>query len=227
MQAPSFKTPVRDCIRCSIYHRTMLAKLGDQGRLLKRIDPAEAQLVRAQAEYEEAVMKTHEPRVGVRLADYFADSRVTLVYLDAVKSDGGKPGPTTQTLFPNGRAVIIDPIGVAEITEIRHLETRLQEHGGPIASEHLKPLRKVRVEYEGAVAARDAASASVARKRELRNIAKHKWITAYLQNQGAIREAFPHDRSKQELCFDALRPRRAPSETVVAPSQAAPASAAT
>ena len=73
------------------------------------------------------------------------------------------------------------------------------------------------------VAARYQAGMDLGAKRELRNMARRVFLDAYAQNQAAIKEAYPRDRTMQDLFFDDVRDRATPAETAPAPAVAASA----
>jgi hypothetical protein len=222
MQAPSKTTPTAVCFRLSLYHRKMLERFAEHQALLARIGTAESQYRSTHDDYESAVLALVETRVRVRIADYFADQRAKLLELAARGADGGRAGPITKKLFPEGLRTIVQPVGPSEVTELRKLEVRLNNAGGPLAAEHLPALVKVREEYEAALAERHDGLARVGAKRELRNAAKGIWLDMYSRNQGAVREAYPRDKAMQNLFFDDFRGRAAapPDEDVGAPAPA-------
>lgn len=208
MQAPTVKTPVDDLLRLGIYHRLVLARFPEHKRLTVRCEKAEKQLEEQQKKYAEAVRALIQPRAAVKIVDFFTDRYVNMIHLAAKLADGGREGAVTRSLFPDGKAGIVEPVGASEITEVVHLETRLEKHGGPLSAEHLEPLRKLRKEYEAAVAARLAAMKEAGAQRELRNAARRVYVEAYVANQGAIKEAYPNDRRMQDLFFDDVREAR-------------------
>lgn len=218
MQAPNLRTPVDDLIRLSIYHRLVLGRFPELKRLSTRAEKAEKQLEEQQKKYEAAVRALIQPRAAVKVIDFFTDRYVNVIHLAAKVADGGREGATTRTLFPDGKAVIIEPIGS---TEIIHLETRIETLGGPLAAEHLAPLRKLRKEYEEAVATRLQAMKDAGAQRELRNAARRVFVEAYVANQGAIKEAYPNDRRMQDLFFDDLRDARDTADEEPAPAPVA------
>lgn len=218
MQAPNLRTPVDDLIRLGIYHRLVLARFPEHKRLVTRAEKAEKQLEEQQKKYEAAVRALIQPRAAVKVIDFFTDRYVNVIHLAAKVADGGRDGATTRALFPDGKAAIVEPIGASEITEVTHLETRLEALGGPLSAEHLAPLRKLRKEYEEAVAARLTAMKEAGAQRELRNAARRVFVEAYVANQGAIKEAYPNDRRMQDLFFDDLRDAREAAEEEPAPA---------
>lgn len=208
MQMPDRRTPTTVCLRLSAFHRLVLGRFTQHQRLATRVDQAERQLRTAQDTFLAALEALVEPRAKVHVIDYFSDQRVTLLHLGAKTADSGRDGPTVEALFPQGKTVVVEPIGKAQVDEVRKLEARLAALGGALAAEHLQPLQNLRTEYEAALADRNTRLTDLGGKRQLRDAAKRVWLDAYAANQGAVKESYPRDRRLQDLFFDDFRASR-------------------
>jgi hypothetical protein len=121
----------------SRYCSKMLERFAEHQALLARIGTAESQYRSTHGDYESAVLALVETRVRVRIADYFADQRAKLLELAARGADGGRAGPITKKLFPEGLRTIVQPVGPSEVTELR----RVDIHDGGVNRSHARGTR--------------------------------------------------------------------------------------
>ncbi len=220
MQTPNLATPIARCESASLFAQQALRRFpilfesppetrARLEALATSLETATRALAGAQSDYRASVLAVVAQRVEVKLVDLKADDLVR--GLKRAADDAGKA--TAEPLFPGGVTPIVRPVGQTQVDELRALEGRLAASRLPAKEAALARLQAARTEYEAALAGRKTAMTAAADKRAVRDAAKEDCLDVVAAVAGAVREAFPRDRARQDVFFDELRAARTEPDT--------------
>ncbi|EYF07908.1 hypothetical protein [Chondromyces apiculatus] len=158
-----------------------------------------------------------QARARVRFGNYHVDQAIRMTHNAAQNADGGRRGPLTIALFPEGLTEVVAPKGAAQIAPTEELLDRFAKSKLPA----MVPLRAEwvpRIETELARLQQAAATYEAARKayvdaytEEVAQRAEHARQVDRLM--GLVRAEFPRDKAKQDVIFpDLARDSTVPSE---------------
>lgn len=144
-------------------------------------------------------------RARMRFAHYHARQAIRMVENAAQNADGGRRGPLTGALLPDGLKPVVAPKGAALIKPAEDLLDRMTKcklaqaaafraEWTPTLEVPLEALRQASAAYDSAKTAYVNAFAE-----ELSQRAEHARQVDRLM--GLVRAAFPRDRAKQDVVF--------------------------
>lgn len=146
-----------------------------------------------------------EKRAVFRFAQHSTDQTIRMSHRAAEIADGGRRGPLTTALFPDGLGPVVAPFGARQIKPTEELVERLNTCKLP-AAEAFRAEWKPKL--EATLTALKAADKD-------RNDARDAYLNAFraevaLRDEhflsvdklmGLVRAAFPRDRARQDLIF--------------------------
>jgi hypothetical protein len=144
-------------------------------------------------------------RANVRLANYTADQAIRAFHAACRIADGGRIGPVTNALFPDGLGAVVAPAGARQVQPTEKLVDRLTQSRVPgadsVRTDWLARLQTALDALRGAVSAHGTARGADqdAFDRELALREEH--LLAVDKLAGLVRAAFPGDRDKQDVVF--------------------------
>lgn len=220
MQLPNKNTPIDRCDRASQFTQGALrrypaifkadadvaAKLES---LATSLENGTTALMSTQRDYRQAVLDLIAIRIELKLTDLYVDDVVR-----SVKRAAEEAGRAVAAMvFPNGLTPIVKPYGQSQVGALHALEARLAaasswgEGGAQLAR-----VVEARELYEGVLTRRQQAMLDAAAKRALRDAAKEDFLDTFAGVAAGVKGTFLRDRRRQDVFFDTLRTRRAPSE---------------
>lgn len=206
------------------YHVLVLQQLPETSAMAEGFAPVLADLEAAGRTVTAAQEALLPPRVKVAVAEALFEAGIRQLHAQARIEDGGKDGPLTRVLFPDGLTPVVQPVGQRQVDAVDALLLRAQtrklgEH--QTLAPRLEVLKTLRDRYAGALDERKAATARLAEARAADMAAREQFIAAYSKDAGLLRSLYPSDRARQELFFDRWDAGRSseaePDEEVVAP----------
>ncbi|AKT40857.1 hypothetical protein [Chondromyces crocatus] len=156
-------------------------------------------------------------RMGVRFGNYHVDQAIRMTHSAAHIADGGRRGPVTIALFPDGLTPVVVRRGSAQIKPCEELLGRFSKSKLPGVVQlaatwmpriqtALTSLKASSTSYEGARKAYVDAYAE-----EFAQRAEHARQVDRLM--GLVRAEFPRDKAKQDVIFpDPTRDKSVPAE---------------
>jgi hypothetical protein len=146
-----------------------------------------------------------EKRVAFRFAHYGTDQTIRMVHRASEIADGGRRGPITIELFPDGVGPVVAPYGTRQIKPTEDLIDRLNRC-------KLPGIEAFRTEWKPKL---DASLTALKDADTEHQTARKAYLDAFrtelaLRNEhfrsvdkiaGLVRSAFPGDRAKQDLVF--------------------------
>ncbi len=207
MQTPNIKTTIPRCLALASYTGRMLGKVSAKpalAPLAQQIADSANALEQANTAYEQSKRAIIYARVDVKYIDFAADGESLNVVRRAELADGRANGPIAKLVAPDGRAALVKPFGQKQVDVLKDLEGRLQAASGlwaDAAAEQSK-VHAIRIDYEASLAARDQAWQAAKNLRVVRNVAKAKFVAAYVDATLEVKQLFPGDARMQELFFD-------------------------
>jgi hypothetical protein len=149
-----------------------------------------------------------EKRAAFRFAHHSTDQTIRMAHRAAEIADGGRRGPLTEALFPDGLGPVVAPFGTRQIKPTEALIDRLTRCKLPVASDF-------RTEWKPKLDASLAALSAAAKDQQE---ARDAYLDAFraeiaLRDEhylaidklmGLVRAAFPRDRARQDLVFPVL-----------------------
>jgi hypothetical protein len=143
-----------------------------------------------------------------RFAHYSTDQTIRMVHRASEIADGGRRGPITIALFPDGLGPVVAPYGTRQIKPTEDLIDRLtrcnlagvdafRTEWKPKLDASLASLKNTAADHQGA---RDNYLDAFRAELALRN--EHYLSVDKLM--GLVRAAFPGDRAKQDLVFPVI-----------------------
>jgi hypothetical protein len=149
-----------------------------------------------------------EKRAAFRFAHHSTDQTIRMTHRAAEIADGGRRGPLTETLFPDGLGPVVAPFGTRQIKPTEALVDRLTRCKLPAAD-------AFRTEWKPKLDASLAALSAAAKDQQE---ARDAYLNAFraevaLRDEhymaidklmGLVRAAFPRDRARQDLVFPVL-----------------------
>jgi hypothetical protein len=146
-----------------------------------------------------------EKRADFRFAQHSTDQTIRMVHRAAEIADGGRRGPITIELFPEGLSPIVAPSGTRQIKPTEMLIDRLERC-------KLSGIEAFRAEWKPKL---DAALQSLTKTNADHETARNNYLNAFrtevaLRNEhflavdkliGLVRSVFPGDRARQNLVF--------------------------
>jgi len=218
MQLPTAQTPIQKCQELSRYTAAMLARFPENAALtalIPKLTAAMDALSASHQAHEGASSAVIAQRVAVRHADLVADKAVRQTLKAAQTVDGSSKGRVALQLFPSGVTPIVRPIGVAEVTELRDLEGRLDAVASlwPEAKSEKAKIVAARTQYEAALEARRNVVQTISDAAAARDSAREDFLDVYAEVAARVKAEFPRDRAMQDLFFDRVRAEASPDET--------------
>lgn len=209
MQIPSARTPTEKCVELGLYAQSMIIKFSDMpalATLSDRLGASTQMLAQAQSAYAELELKRVAARVELRFADYSANRHVRALQRTIEVADGMKKGKIAAAVLPEGISPIVRLVGMAQATELRAIEGRLEAAGSlweGAVSEKAK-VTSERQRYEAALAMRRTITEAADDARARRDAAKEQFLDVYAQVAAQVKAAFPRNRPMQDLFFDEI-----------------------
>lgn len=144
-------------------------------------------------------------RAKLRLANYKTDQEIRSFHAALLIADGGRKGPLTDAMFPEGLGPVVAPAGSRQVKPTRDLIDRLtkSKHKGTdaVRKEWEPKLKGALGDLEGAVAAHTAATGADLDAFRTELSLREEHLLAVDKLAGLVRGAFPNDRTKQDLVF--------------------------
>lgn len=149
-----------------------------------------------------------EKRAAFRFAHHNADQTIRMVHRAAEIADGGRRGPLSEAIFPDGLGPVVAPFGTRQIKPTEALIDRLTRCKLPAADAfrtEWKPkldaaLTALSTTAKDLQSARDAYLDAFKAEVALRD----EHYLAIDKLMGLVRAAFPRDRARQDLVFPVL-----------------------
>jgi len=149
-----------------------------------------------------------EKRAAFRFAQHSTDQTIRMTHRAAEIADGGRRGPLTEALFPDGVGPVVAPFGTRQIKPTEALIDRLTRC-------KLSAAEAFRTEWKPKLDASFAALSAAAKEQQA---ARDAYLDAFraeiaLRDEhymaidklmGLVRAAFPRDRARQDLVFPIL-----------------------
>jgi hypothetical protein len=159
-------------------------------------------------------------RVALRFADYTLDRMIRGVRRHAELLDGGRVGPLTTAVFPDGLVAETVPTGERQERRARALLARVHELGTANAetlrAQMLEPLAAAVETFAKSRASYDAAFEDVETRFARERLARDAHRLQVERTMAHVRALFPDDPSMRELFFpDVSRSSRAKDEPPV------------
>jgi len=210
MQGVNIRVPVSKCLDLATYSIRMLSKFPDNvvlAGLGASLKVEQDDLGARQAAYEQAVREIIAARVDVSFENFSSDRRVRQTHRKAELADGKQGGKISSALFPDGSNVITRLQGDSQIQAMQDLEGRLEANKSlwNEAASEKADIAAHRDRYAKALKSRHDAGQKARDLRALRDAAKDRFVTKYLQAQSQVEVEFPRDKLMQELFFDDVR----------------------
>lgn len=144
-------------------------------------------------------------RQDVRFGDYNADVAIRSFQRVTEVADGGRRGPLSQALLPDGVSPVVAPSGAGQLPALVSLIDRVTNSRAAgvdaVRDAELPKLTAARTQLEAAVAAyksaRDAYNAAFSAERAIRD--EHRLAVDALM--GTVRSRFPGDKQRQDVIF--------------------------
>lgn len=148
-------------------------------------------------------------RVTLRFADHALDRAVRVLRRQAELLDGGRVGPLTLAVFPDGLVAETAPTGEHQERRARALVARVREltvaHADALRAQALDALVIALDAFSTARAAYDTANASVSSRFAKERLARDAHRIQLQRTIGEMTTLFPDDRAMRDLFFPDVR----------------------
>lgn len=146
-----------------------------------------------------------EARQDVRFSDFNADVVIRSFQRSAEVADGGRRGPISESVLPDGVTPVVAPAGARQLPALTQLIERLTTSRvagvESLRDAELSTLTAAQTQLDSAVAtykaARDGYNAALATERGIRD--EHRLAVDAMM--GTVRSLFPGDTARQDVVF--------------------------
>jgi hypothetical protein len=170
--------------------------------------PMEAQngaLEKVWLDREKVEREAIAPRAQLRFADWKWDQQVRMVAKVAQLADGGRTGPVSKAIFPNGVTPEVTPSGGQQLKTANALIERISAAKLPevarLREEWLPKLTGARDQLASALKAREDLYQKLAMARAAEQAARDDHLMAIEKLMGQIRATFPKDVARWDVIF--------------------------
>lgn len=197
------------------YGYELEASLSQEPQLASTASIVRSQTAALESAYEARVKAERamvQPKVQVRFADWRVDGTVRLVAKTAELADGGKRGPISRGLLPDGMSPLVAPVGTAQLQTTKDFVLRAKACTVPgaekVCAETLPRVEEAMGQLETAMKARQAAEAVYVSARAAEVAAQQDHELMIEKVMGLVRSTFPKERARWDLIFPSVRGAR-------------------
>jgi hypothetical protein len=167
-------------------------------------------------------------RVGLRFANYRVDQTIRILNGAAQIADGGRRGPVTADLFPEGLTPVIAPKGAGQIKPTEELLGRLTQSKLPgviaLTGEWIPRIEAGLATLVAADTAHQNANKAYLAAFKVEIAFRNEHARQVDRLMGLVRAAFPNDKTTQDIVFPEIEAESiAASEEEAEPPAEAPA----
>lgn len=142
---------------------------------------------------------------ALRFANFEVDQMIRMTHHGAQNADGGRRGPITAALFPDGVSAVVDPKGAEQIKPTEELVDRFQRSKlagvTALGASWLPQIQPALDRLRAAASAHQAATAAYQAAFREEAALRDEHLRQVERIMGLVKAAFPGDRARQDVIF--------------------------